>query len=190
MKKIVILLLVVFVVVATVSFGASAKDLSGRFGIGYQTEERPPLLVFSSEGISGRFWFNPTLAVQATASYASIQFSNGGTNTFSGTLYALKVLYKIIDRLNYHVYIGAGINGHNYSSSSYLGTPETSLSGTGYEALMGVEWFFSGVPDLGFSLEWGWDSVTLTPSEDGGTTTLSATPLRFAAHYYFGKRKR
>ena len=104
----------------------------------------------------------------------------------------MKLLYKIVDRANYHAYVGAGANSQTYTAEYTYTMPSTtsssslSLSGIGFDLFVGVEYFLAGIPDLGFSLEWGLSSVSLSPSEGEGTITLSATPLRLAAHLYFG----
>ena len=146
---------------------AFAKDLKGNLGIGFNSQ-------FNTQGgdsLSGKYWINNELAVQALLGFyysdTSDELDLGG-----------KVYFKINDEENLHVDAIAGLGLSRVDPDN--GSTETA---TWFNVGIGIEYFFSGLPNLGFSTE-----VGLSLIDDDDDTSFGTTADSFVGagiHYYF-----
>jgi len=144
-----------------------AKDLKGNLGVGFNSQFSP----HDVDAISGKYWFNNELAVQGILGF-----------NYSDTVDELdlggKVYFKIQDEENLHVDVIAGLGLTRVDPDK--GSTET---GTWVNAGIGIEYFFNGLPNLGFSTEVG---LTLRDYDDD--TSFGTTADSFVGagiHYYF-----
>jgi len=158
MKKVVTGLVVAGILLSFPFKGESA-DLKGRLGVGYSALS--PL-----SGWSIRYWLSENLAVNGIFGFHfetdSSEFLLGG-----------RVIYKVKDETNLNLYLGGEIGAdlrENADDNFSIGP------------FAGVEFFLSGLPNLGFGAEIG---AYYQSAEDAFATAFG----RLVAHYYFGGPK-
>ena len=138
MKKIKFFVILLVVLLLSMS-NASAKDLLGRIGIGFNSQLSP----YGINSISIKYWPGPTFCLQGMLGFQMTDdvdvFDLGG-----------KMLFRIKSEQNMNVYAGGGLGIANTDPDQ--GDSDTSFSLSG---VLGVEYFFSGLPNLGFSTELG-----------------------------------
>lgn len=154
------------------SLGASlaeAKDLEGRFGLGYNSEfanaYASTITGLKVPGISVKYAFARDLALEGILGMA--------TTTPSNSVVALKLFKNIFmeNHLNFYFMGGVGLLNLN------------SQSGVQFIGGFGVEFFIPGVDSLGLSVETG-------ASFDNGSgsyaiKTLGVSFLDAGIHFYF-----
>ncbi len=146
---------------------AFAKDLKGTLGVGFNSQ-------FGSQdldSLSGKYWINNELAVQGLLGF---NYSDDTDVLNMGG----RVYFKIKDEENLHVDAIAGLGFTRLDPDQ--GSTDTA---TWVNAGIGIEYFFSGLPNLGFSTEVG---LTLTDYDDD--TSFGTTADSFVGagiHYYF-----
>jgi hypothetical protein len=144
-----------------------AKDLKGNLGIGYNAQFSPQDVT----SVSGKYWINNELAVQGLVGFnfsdSSDDFDLGG-----------KIYFKIKDEENLHV---DAIGGLGFSRAD----PDkgNTKTGTWINVGIGIEYFFSGLPNLGFSTEVGFTFMDYDTNDSFGTTADSFVGA--GIHYYF-----
>jgi hypothetical protein len=144
-----------------------AKDLKGHLGVGYNSQFSPE----SVDSLSGKYWINNELAVQGLFGFS---FSDAYDNLDMGG----KVYFKIKDEENLHVDAIAGVGFSRIDPDK--GSAET---GTWVNVGVGLEYFFSGLPNLGFSTEVG---LTFTDYDnDNSFGTAADSFISAGIHYYF-----
>lgn len=144
-----------------------SKDLKGHLGIGFNSQFSPENL----DSLSGKYWINNELAVQGLFGF---NFSDSSDDLDIGG----KAYFKIKDEENLHVDIIAGV-GFSRSDPDKGNTK----TGTWVNAGVGLEYFFSGLPNLGFSTEVG---VTFTDYDHDKSFGSTADSFVSAGiHYYF-----
>lgn len=156
-------------VAAVVLFGtlqqAQAKDLSNRLGIGFKNQFGANI-----PGIAVQYYPGPQLAVSAVVGV--------DTEEDNSKFGAMVKLHRVVfqeDNLNFYLGAGAGllsneINGDNQSGFELL-------------AFGGVEFFFAGLENLGFSMEFGPAITSL--SSNVRFRTFGDSPLRAGMTFYF-----
>ncbi len=148
-----------------------AKDLKGKVGLGFNSQ----LSENGMDSVSAKYWLNNDLGFQGIFGF-----------TFSDDVDELdlggKVLYKLIDEDNMYV---AGIGGLGMSRVD----PDQGDSDTGWwlSGGVGLEYFFSGLPNLGFSAELG--LVFSDYGDNSSFNTSADTAVSAGIHYYFGGPK-
>ena len=148
-----------------------AKDLKGQVGLGFNSQ----LSENGMDSISAKYWVNNDLGFQGIFGFT---FSDNYDEIDAGG----KVLYKLIDEQNMYV---AGIGGLGLSRWD----PEQGDSDTGWwlSGGVGLEYFFSGLPNLGFSTE---VSIVFSDYRDNSSfNTAADTAVSAGIHYYFGGPK-
>jgi len=144
-----------------------AKDLKGNLGVGFNSQFSPE----NVDSLSGKYWINNELAVQGLFGF---NFSDSSDDLDIGG----KVYFKIKDEENLHVDAIAGV-GFNRSDPDNGNTKK----GTWVNVGLGLEYFFSGLPNLGFSTEVG---LTITDYDNDNSFGTSADSFVGAGiHYYF-----
>lgn len=154
-------------ILAVIASPVLAKDLKGNLGIGFNSQFSPQ----DVDSLSAKYWINNELAVQGLLGF---NFSDDSDDLDIGG----KVYFKIKDEENLHL---DGIAGIGFSRvDPDRGSTET---GTWVNVGVGIEYFFSGLPNLGFSTE-----VGLTFGDYDGDTSFGTSADSFVSagiHYYF-----
>ena len=155
---------------------ASAKELRGRFAVGF-TNQLSPLT-----SVSVKYTFpakQPTVNIQlqGIAGMALYRARSSNDQFFAG----FRMLFGLIaeDNLNVYAGVGAGYAGFSDGSRAVRGQPA-----------VGIEFFFFGLENLGFSAEFGVNiDVGISPSSGVDVTTgVGPDASSFGAlglHYYF-----
>ena len=148
-----------------------AKDLKGKIGLGFNSQ----LSENGMDSVSAKYWLNNDLGFQGIAGFTFSddinEFDLGG-----------KVMYKLIDEQNMYV---AGIGGLGYTRVDVDGGGDDS--GLWLSGGVGLEYFFNGLPNLGFSTE---ISLVYSDYRDNSSfNTAADTAVSAGIHYYFGGRK-
>jgi hypothetical protein len=163
MRRLLLLLLVLLLLPAS----ASAKDLRKRFGVGFNNN-------FSSlTSISGKVGIpmpkeTINLQVQVLVGFAILKDQDD--RFFAGGRVLLPIIAE--DNLNLYVPVGGGyVRFHDEAQGARVG------------AGLGVEFFFFGLENLGFSAELGLNLDIVGGGIDLATT--SGTVAQVGAHYYF-----
>lgn len=162
-KRIIFILLSLFII----SGNAYAKDLGGMLGIGYNSQ----LSAQEINSISAKYWIDDHMGVQGIFGFISgddyDELNIGG-----------KFLYKIKDEDNLHLdaFGALGLTDHDPDDAD--GYTGITLGGG-----MAMEFFLSGLPNLGFSTEIGFIFTDKDDTSAFGTT--SDTFITAGIHYYF-----
>ncbi len=144
-----------------------AKDLNGRVGLGFNSQLSPNGI----NSASLKIWTTPDICLQPILGF---EFTDDVNEIDIGG----KLLYKLKDEKNMNVYTGGGIGVAIVDPD--VGDSETAFS---IGALLGVEYFFSGLPNLGFSSE---IEFLVSDYLENTTVGLDAdTFLTAGIHYYF-----
>ena len=161
-------LISVFVLVlALMASPVGAKDLKGNLGVGFNSQISP----FDVDAISVKYWINNELAVQGLLGF---NYSDSQDEIDAGA----KVYFKIKDEENLHVDAIGGLGFARVDPDQ--GDTETA---TWVNFGVGIEYFFSGLPNLGFSTEVGLTIMDYDDDTSFGTTADSF--IGAGIHYYF-----
>ncbi|MBI5441206.1 MAG: outer membrane beta-barrel protein [Deltaproteobacteria bacterium] len=152
---------------------AAARDLSGKLGLGFTQ-------AFSPEGsgltsLSARYWLDKQLGIEGVLGFKLVNDDDGPDERFWNL--GGRFLIRIVQEDNLHVYGGAGLAVVHEKSDG------ESDTGVGADAFAGVEFFFQGLPNLGFSTE-----VGLQLTDTGETTsfgTRGGSFANFGIRYYY-----
>jgi hypothetical protein len=157
----------VILILGVLAGPALAKDLKGNLGIGFNSQFSPQDL----DSLSAKYWINNELAVQGLLGF---NYSDAYDETDIGG----KVYFKVNDEENLHVDVFAGLGLSRVDPDK--GSTET---GKWISIGMGLEYFFSGLPNLGFSTEVG---LTMTDYDDDTSFgTMADSFVGAGIHYYF-----
>lgn len=162
----------IFLACLLLSFSASAKDLTSRLGLGLSQQMGAAEVPM----ITAHYYPNSQYGM-------SLAFGMD-TKDDESTLGALAKLVKIVfqeEQMNF--YMGAGIGFVNYEQRNAVTNLVADNSNVEFSALIGGEFFFSGLDSLGLSFETGISVIT----GDGGTRfrTLADHPFRAGIVFYF-----
>ncbi|MGA1844704.1 MAG: hypothetical protein ACMUIS_09095 [bacterium] len=168
MKKTAIIILCVVFVVGFIG-NAAAKDLQRRLGVGFNSQ----LGVgdYGVDSLSIKYYTDSKLCLQGVFGFVMsdpVDMINIGG----------KALYTVKEEQNMNVYAGGGIMIANVDPDGADSDTAFLLSG-----ILGVEYFFSGLPNLGFSTELGLSFLNYDEYDAVGTTADSF--LSAGIHYYF-----
>ncbi len=155
MKKILVGLVAVSILVSFPLKG-EAVNLENRLGLGYSAFS--PL-----SGWSIRYWLSEALAVNGVIGFHFVTDS-------SEFLLGGRIIYKVKDEKNLNLYLGGEIGvdlRQNFDDNFSVGP------------FAGAEYFFAGLPNLGFGAEIG----AYYESADSTFATLFGG---LSIHYYFG----
>jgi hypothetical protein len=151
---------------------AAAKDLSGLVGVGFTN-------AFSGASgltsVSARYWVDKQLGIEGLVGFESVNRERGAD--LNRQVFAARLLLNFVQEDNLHLYGGAGLALLREEFD------DDSDSGLGLDLFVGAEFFFQGLPNLGFSSE-----VGLEISDDGNTTfvgTHGGSFATFGIRYYF-----
>ncbi|UCD85977.1 MAG: hypothetical protein JSU92_07230 [Deltaproteobacteria bacterium] len=173
MKKFVEFIMVICLVLAFSVIPAEAKDLSKRVGLGYNSQiETIGVEYFQIDGPSIKYGISPDIGIQGILGFSN--YSNGVE--FSVLVLGGKFFYNIIKEENMNFYAGGGLGIISLSNAA----DETGIFVCGY---VGEEFFFSGLPNLGFSAEMG---LVIESMDDlGSYVGTYGGFLEIGINYYF-----
>ncbi|MDP2307859.1 MAG: hypothetical protein Q8P18_17670 [Pseudomonadota bacterium] len=147
-----------------VSAPADAKDLRSRFGLGFHEQFGSVSAISVRYGLpTGKPTSNVQIEVDAGVDLAALT----EPKLFAGG----RLLYSVVAEDNMNLYLGAG--------AGYL---VDGLEGiVRVQPVVGAEFFFFGLENLGFSVEWG---ANVDLGAAWAVKTVGTSPA-VAAHYYF-----
>ncbi len=159
-----------------IEFEDSPRDLSRKFGVGYY-HQGVVAEEFNIGAASIKYWLNPTDAVDMLVGY-------GGTTDGSDKIKEIFHLEMRFTRVmlregNQDIYWGGGLGFISVNDKE----TNTDDTGTTARALLGMEFFFVTLPNLGVSAELG-----VTNQSVGGRTSFGIFSTGFptmSVRYYF-----
>lgn len=147
-----------------VSAPADAKDLRSRFGIGFHQQFGSVTALSARYGLpTGKPTSNVQIEVDVGADLAALtepRFFAGG-----------RLLYSVVAEDNMNLYLGAG-------GGYVVDGPDGVVR---LQPVAGAEFFFFGLENLGFSVEWG---VNVDLGAAWAVKTVGSAPA-VGVHYYF-----
>jgi hypothetical protein len=151
---------------------AGAKDLRERFAIGFNNNFSSLTSLSVKVGLPAE---KETLNFQLQGLVGFAILADEDNRFFAGGRLILPILAE--DNLNLYGAVGGGyVRFHD------------NLSAARVQAVLGVEFFFFGLENLGVSAEFGLN-LDVAPGRLDFTTT-SGTSAAVGVHYYFGAPKR
>ncbi len=149
---------------------AHAKDLHGKFGLGYNAQFQNYAQSGGVPGISLKYGLSREINMSLVFGIATTSPGNSVT--------ALKFFKNIFyeTNLNFYFMLGAGILGSADSAGAGLTSAEF-LGG------FGAEFFIPGIESLGFSIETGASFCNITGSFV--LRTIGVSFLHAGIHFYF-----
>ena len=175
------------IALALVLSGASvglAKEMAGRIGVGYNGQIATSYATdFGTDTValhsmSAKFWINDDMGIQGVVGLNTWSLAKTGGYDLA---MAGKFLYNIIQEQNMNFFTGGGL-GLMFVGRDY-GKEEKSDVGFNFFGGAGFEWYFQGLPNLGFSAEIGLQYVDLGKWSEFGSYGGAFTV--FGIHYYF-----
>lgn len=150
----------------TVATPAQAKDLTNRLGVGYANQ-------FSTNvpSLAVRYFPDPKLSLGAELGVDTEQ----GNSNFGFAVNVHRIIFTE-DNLNFYMGSSAGLISTQSSSS-------TTQSGFELSAFVGTEFFFAGLPNLGFSFEAGVGVTAI--SSQVRVRTIGDSPMQAGVIFYF-----
>src|SRR5579884_3938685 len=146
---------------------AYARDLTGRLGLGYNSEfaNSDSSIVGHVPAISLKYGISKDIGVEGV-----VGFNTGSpANDVVGLKFFKNIFYET--NLNFYFMAGAAaVQGNGKSGAQVL-------------AGFGVEWFFPGLESLGFAMETGGSLDNLSGSY--ALKTLGVSFLNAGIHFYF-----
>ncbi len=156
---------------------------SGKIGLGFQGIVAGSLL----QGLSGRYWASEKVGTELNLFYGKVSLRKSENNdiininhdTDGNLLLATgKLIYAPVVKKHSLFYVGieGGVGRVKYTQDSI-----TSTNGTVYlvNPLIGSEFSFSEIPELGFNFEAGYKLHL------AGPINLNYTSVSVGAHYFF-----
>lgn len=176
---------------------AHAKDLSQRFGLGFQLNAASAAPVSGEQGLgaglSGRYWIDSTWGIQGIAGFSvssvdafevdDVQVTEN-VDTF-GISFEGRLLANVVDESNMHLYAG-GLFGVSYADVKYNDTGVDHVVGS-FGAIGGAEFFLQGLPNLSLSTEIGLAVNVGSDPDFVGASTTGNLFGGLAFHYYFAE---
>ena len=162
---------------------AHAKVLAGRIGVGFNTQlatvfSGPGTIASTStESLSAKYWFTSAIGMQALLGFNTWRL---GTTLNYDLETGAKFLYNVVQEENMNFFLDAGggvlVVGHGKAGKNH-DVGFTVMAGGG------LEWFFQGLPNLGFDVELG-----LQYNDVGNYARFGSYGGAFGTfgvHYYF-----
>lgn len=176
MKKVLCILAVATVVLGVQAGEEIENSEPSPLGVGYQG-------MFFADGLmmnalSAR-WSPEPLGGQVLVGRTTSENNNNSAETSVLALQG-KVFYTLIQRKNSQFYAG-GKFGLLFGESTNAAGNKTDEDGLVLGALIGTEWRFSELPEIGFNFEVGYDLATT----DNPDVDLTGITVSLGAHYYF-----
>jgi hypothetical protein len=144
---------------------ASARDMQGRLGLGYNSEFANSTVAERVPGVSVKYALTKDIAAEAIVGVATTSPSN--------TVAAVKFFKNLFfeTSLNFYFMLGGGsLNANGRSGAQFIGG-------------FGAEFFIPGLESLGFSVETGGSLDNMRGSF--ALKTLGVSFLDAGIHFYF-----
>ncbi len=159
---------------------ASAQD--GKIGLGYQGIFAGDIL----SGVSARYWFDKNWGAELNVFYGTVgaeidDVEIGNADLLLGTA---KIVYAPVVKANSKFYVG--LEGGLGSVGGDVVPDDVDLTIWTLSPLMGVEYSFSDIPELGLNFEVGYKFHNIdieTPGSDFNVN-IDGTFVSLGAHYY------
>ncbi|MCL4558489.1 MAG: hypothetical protein M1491_07660 [Deltaproteobacteria bacterium] len=154
---------------------AMAKDLTQRLGVGFNSQMG---VTQRLDAASVRYWMDQDMAIQGDLAFLSLSPINDSGQTALGI--GGKFLYNLVEEENMSLYAGGGI--YVFDQPVDTSTGIRMKAGFSIGALGGMEFFFQGLPNLGFNVE---IDLGVKHLDGYGTTFgISADSIDAGVHYY------
>jgi hypothetical protein len=176
MKKLLCILAGMAMVVGVQAAEEVKTDDVGSLGVGYQGQFFDGIAL---NALSVR-WNPAPLGGQVLIGRATSDNNNSPAESTLTTLQG-KIFYTLIQRKQSQFYAG-GKFGLLFGETTNNGGVKTDNDGVVLGALVGTEWRFSELPEIGFNFEVGYDFSNQDNSTDIDTTGIVVS---LGAHYYF-----
>ncbi len=177
MKKILGIALVALMSVSIAQAEETAKEV-GNIGVGYQGMFLGNLL----NGVAVRGTPAP-IGWQVELTQGMVDVENG----LEADLFVLKGkgYYALVERANSKFYVGASLGF--WMAEIDQGGGSSDVDGFSLAPLMGVEWNFAELPELGFNFEVSYELNELEADTPGGDTDVGIYGVNVATGiiYYF-----
>lgn len=168
-----------------------AGELVGKLGVGFNAQTiglwRGGENAFTpySAGVSVRYYFTNLIGIEGSVGFGwyelDVEKRQGGEGTadvnYSAISLEPKVLFNFLSEKQACVYGFGGLGLIHYEAE------DDSDTGIRLSAGAGVQWFFYGLPNLGFSAEFGLTYETIGDLQFFGT--FGGMLTSFGIHYYF-----
>lgn len=170
---------------------AEAKELTGRFGVGYENT----LVGAGGSGLSGvalRYYATPQLLLNAQLGVLMIDPDAKGADSQNSFGLGVGGGYIFIDEPNLNIFGGAGlafgqVPGDKVDNAGNV-TGSEGKTAIGLNTGVGMEFFFVGLPNLGFTATYGLSYTSV--SDVGSTIAIGGGDFAtFGIRYYFGGPK-
>jgi hypothetical protein len=178
MKK-VLCIAIVALLAASVGYAAEG-DEPGNIGVGYQGVVLGDLL----NGVAVRGTPAPIgWQVELVQGMAEID-PGGGTLEVDALVLKGKGYYALIERANSAFYVGASLG--YWTAEICSPGPEADIDGWSIAPLMGAEWNFAELPELGINFEVSYE-FDMLEDDAGGTTDIDLYGITVSTGvtYYF-----
>lgn len=198
------LLAIISLAAALVAVAPASSQAEGSIGVGWQS-------ICGARCISVKYVVGSSFQLQGIAGHASltiddptVEYDDGSKEHLgmsvdtSAWMLGGRALFVLNSETNMDVYIGAGVGYLLMSGDFEDQGDEIGLSGSalGLHAVLGIEYRFQGLPNLGFSTEIGAGYALLNdievdaPSGSSDATLKPGTSVTyslvaFGMHYYF-----
>lgn len=151
---------------------ASAKDLRGRFALGFNNQFSPVAAISAKFTLPAK---QPTVNVQiqVLGGVALFRARTNNDQFFAGG----RMLFTFLAEDNLNLYAGGG--------AGYVGFDDGARA-IRVHPVVGVEFFFFGLENLGFSGEFGVNvDIGTTPVTNVDISTVAGSFGAVGVHYYF-----
>ena len=186
---VVIVTLMVFLSVGSVFAAdeAGKNFISSKVGIGYQGMIAGNLL----NGTSVRGWIGDRIGLEGNFFLGAAKATVQGSDAFDADIWSVeaKVMYAFIVRSNSKFYAGAKLG---YGMADLKVGSEKIVDGTDFwtpGVLVGAEWSFPTIPEVGFNFEVGYSGIIYNssklPDDFDIDLRLHGVNAAIGLHYYF-----
>ncbi|NTU58705.1 MAG: hypothetical protein HGB00_07275 [Chlorobiaceae bacterium] len=168
---------------------ASNGPNAGKVGLGYEGIFGGSIL----QGLSGRYWVNNNVAAEVNFFYgnATVSGINFIANKLDGDLLlgTAKVMFSPVVKPHSRFYVGieGGLGSINLEADG-VGTPG-DVGVYVVNPLIGSEFSFAEIPELGFNFEVGYKFHHIDYTNDANVgdidIDLNGIAIALGAHYYF-----
>jgi len=154
---------------------------AGKYSLGYQGVIGGSML----DGMSSRYWINNKVGTELNLFLGKGAFREHSRDVTGNLVIATaKVMYAPVVKTYSRFYVGleGGIGGGNTSDTSPSIDPlNNNEAGYVINPLMGTEFNFSEIPELGFNFEVGYKTHII----NANGINVGFTSVSLGAHYYF-----
>jgi hypothetical protein len=186
-----IAILMVFLSVGSVfaADDAGKNFISSKVGIGYQGMIAGNLL----NGASVRYWAGDRIGLEGNFFLGAVKATAGGSDAIDADIWSVeaKVMYAFIVRSNSKFYAGAKVGYGQFDFKLGDGTT-TDIKGSDFwtpGVLVGAEWSFPTIPEVGFNFEVGYSGLIYNSSKLPANTDIDlrihGVNAAIGLHYYF-----